>query len=189
MGNTSGLMMFEYNGEWHPIAYYAKLIGCNPQRLRDFLRYGYSLEDAMARAKKPPIHRRLTYNGEEKSISEWSKISGVAKQTITDRIDKGMPPEMCLYNGNLNTYKKELGYGTYNAEKMGRVPQSYKERAVWEKQITDDLKRRSGTQTEFRVRWCDRTSHSHSWRETEVGLYDLDAFLDSHYLARVVVGW
>lgn len=189
MARQSQLTMYEYQGEWHPLSYYAKQIGVKTSRLRDFVRHGYSLEDAMKKAKKPPLHRRLKVNGVERSISEWAEITGVDRQTITDRIDKGFPPEMCLYRGNLNTLKREYGYAELDTNKLGRVPATYKERIAWEKVMTDDLKRRTGKQTMFRVRWCDRTSHSHSWREEMVGLYDLDAFLGSHYLARVVVGW
>lgn len=189
MVKQSKVRMYEYKGEWHPISYYARQIGVNPNRLRDFVRNGYSLEDAMERAKKPPVHRRLTVNGVERSISEWSFLTGVDRQTITDRMDKGYPPELCLYQGNLNTYKKESGYGEFSFDKLGNVPVTEEARTAWEKKITDDMKKRAGKQTMFRVRWCDRTSHSHTWREDMVGLYDLDAFMESHYLSKVVVNW
>jgi hypothetical protein len=40
--------------------------------------------------------RRLTYNGETLLIAEWARRTGIPRQTIRNRIERGDSPEECL---------------------------------------------------------------------------------------------
>lgn len=41
-------------------------------------------------------NRLVTYNGETKTIAQWSRETGVAKGILRDRIESGMPPEQAF---------------------------------------------------------------------------------------------
>lgn len=46
--------------------------------------------------KKPP-EKTITCRGETHTISEWSKIVGLSRQTIADRVRRGWPPEQAVF--------------------------------------------------------------------------------------------
>ena len=56
-------------------------------------------------------NRRITlyieYNGEKKTVQEWSKELGITKNTIYGRYFKGYPPEIIFYKGNLKEIKNK----------------------------------------------------------------------------------
>lgn len=173
---------YEYEGEMLTIRQIATIIGARPERLRDFVRYGNTLEDAIRKCHRPANHRYLTVNGKTRSITEWARVTGVDRTTITQRVDKGLPPEACIFNGNITAYRP-------NAEPDITLPLTEQEREKAKKNIDRKLAEMDGKRMMFRVRWCDRTSHSHAWRDSEVERSELQKFLDTHYLAKVVVNW
>ena len=56
-------------------------------------------------------NRRITlyieYNGEKKTVQEWSKELGISKNTIYGRYFRGYPPEIIFYKGNLKEIKNK----------------------------------------------------------------------------------
>jgi hypothetical protein len=46
--------------------------------------------------RRPPSKRIITLNGDTKSLSEWSKITGIGYKTLHDRLSKGWSPERAL---------------------------------------------------------------------------------------------
>lgn len=172
---------YEYRGEMLSIPMIADLNNISPHRLRDFLKNGYALEDAVERAKIDPVHRYLVCRGEKHSLTGWANITGLPRGTITDRLRRGLPPELCIYEGKL-TKKIISEYERRNAqsEDNPETEQEFVERRLPSVQHNGRI---------FKVRWCDRTSHSHSWRETFVERSELEEFMDTHYLSKVVVGW
>jgi hypothetical protein len=58
-------------------------------------------------ANNKRTNRLITYNGETKTMSEWSEITGVKVGTIWRRLEAQKSPEEALHLGNL----KHLGRG------------------------------------------------------------------------------
>ena len=56
-------------------------------------------------------NRRITlyieYNGEKKTVQEWSKELGITENTIYGRYFKGYPTEIIFYKGNLKEIKNK----------------------------------------------------------------------------------
>lgn len=46
---------------------------------------------------KKPTARMITCRGETRSLSEWSKMVGLSRQTIDDRIRRGWPVEQAIF--------------------------------------------------------------------------------------------
>ena len=45
--------------------------------------------------------KRLTYNGETRSLGEWAKHLGIKYTSIVRRFESGLPPEIILSNKNI----------------------------------------------------------------------------------------
>ena len=70
---------------------------------------GWSVKDCLygrpgrSRVTKPPV-RTVTYMGEEKTLREWSDITGTLKATLLTRLKRGWSAEHVLY-GRSADYK------------------------------------------------------------------------------------
>lgn len=135
------------------------------------------------RFKGRKYSKLITYNGESHTIEEWAKKTGVLAQTIRSRIRRGYPVEKILYSGNVNSDEGLNDIAERRA--MNKLKQAgvYED---WKRMIDKQLSKPKPTGKSYRVNWCDRTSHSHTWYTVRVPLEELDDFLGSHYLARVV---
>lgn len=141
----------------------------------------------IAKSKRGSSGRYITYNGETMNLTEWSKRIGIDRKTISKRLRDGYSVEEALSPEKKKVGKRNPNLGRRDLAEKKRNGQydawvSGIERRLSE--ITGDVKR-----TFFKVRWCDRTSHSHSWRETMVERSELQKFFDTHYLCKVVVSW
>jgi len=112
--NKRTCVFYEYNGERLNIKQWAKKLKIDDSTLyaRIFF-YNWSFEKAISEPiKKPTKINSIVANGESKTVSEWSKITGICRKAIYDRIKRGWPPEMAVSigkierNGNTCYYKK-----------------------------------------------------------------------------------
>lgn len=77
-------------------------------------------------ARERRTNRKITYQGQTKTIIEWCEITGIKHSTLCARLDKGLSPEIALttpvvqceklftYNGktqNIDNWAKELNIG------------------------------------------------------------------------------
>lgn len=89
--NTRRTHLIEYNGETHSISEWARIQGMSVDLLKNRISRGVPIGEALT----APAHtnedskRRLTINGETHTVEEWSKISGIRKDTIFARLWKG----------------------------------------------------------------------------------------------------
>ena len=49
----------------------------------------------------------ITLNGETKSMGEWGELLGIPMSTMVNRKNKGLPPELILYQGKFNKRKPD----------------------------------------------------------------------------------
>lgn len=144
-------------------------------------------EAGLTKSKRGTSGKYITYNGETLNLTEWGERIGIDRKTISKRLKSGYSIEEAL-----SPNKKRVGKCNPS---LGRRDLAEKKRNgqydAWVSSIEKQLRNINGEaeKTYFRVRWCDRTSHSHSWRETMVERCDLQTFMDTHYLSKVVVGW
>ena len=156
----------------------------------------YNVENALIRAeqrkKSSKTHpntnmKTLTANGETHTFWDWAKINGINVRTIYSRYERGMTPEQCVNPQMYDTaYLKNRPLYGANGSRQEKLDA---ERAFVEKQkkIMDKrIEYMNGVRETVKVRWCDRTSHSHTWRDTMVAVSDLYEFGQKHYLAKVV---
>lgn len=90
-----------YRGRTQSMADWAEELGISYTMIRQRLRLGWSVEDALetpSNIYKGPYKtaRRLTLNGESHTVSEWSKILGMCIYTIQGRIRQGLPDSVVL---------------------------------------------------------------------------------------------
>ena len=174
-----------YNGETKSVSEWAREIGIHQSRIHRLLKQ-FSPEEAISLSiefKDRRFGHLLELNGEKHSISEWGRIRGIDPATIRYRMSKGYSIEKCLFPGHY-TFGDDIddtGETLYikKLNETGRLTEMKRE---LDRQL--DPPARSGKR--YKVLWCDRTSHSHTWYTTKVEMEDLDSFLSSHYLARVV---
>lgn len=173
--------LHEAFGEWKTYREWALIYDTTPQLIRDYVRHGHTLEEALLyrHKKQPPM--KLTVDGVTKTLAQWAREMGVRRETIADRMRKGYGPEWCIYKGNLTGLARN---GTIPEHQDPIGKENVKK---WREGIDRKLDGLHGSK--FKVRWCDRTSHSHRWEETMVDIFDLDEFMSNHYLSNVVVDW
>lgn len=179
------------NGVEGLTSYWAKECGVSTSNMKHYFDK-YSPEEAVEKAsrkdKKTGVAGRLiTYNGETMNLTEWSKRIGINRKVISDRLQKGYSIEEALS-------PQKWKVGSRNP-KLGRRDLAEKKKSGQYDTWVDSIEKRleqmddNKDKTYIKVRWCDRTSHSHSWHDTMVERRELQTFLDTHYLAKVVVQW
>jgi hypothetical protein len=91
-------VMVEFRGETKCVTEWAEIVGIHANDLRYRLKH-WTIEEALTMKpfeKALPNERRLTYNGETKSISAWGKTCGITRKAIEYRLKKGMTVEEAL---------------------------------------------------------------------------------------------
>jgi hypothetical protein len=106
--------------------------GCNETKIQAHHHNGYAMEHALDVQWFCPKHhpreheRQITFNGETKSLREWSELTGVARATIWARyLKSGQVATEATFRpvpkqkGHVVTYNGETGNLTYWAERLG----------------------------------------------------------------------
>lgn len=173
------------NGETRSVAGWAKYLGVSENVVRGRLRH-YPPDEAIRLCilfKGQIFGKSLKYNGVEKTVTDWAKETGIDRKTILRRMRSGYSPEQCLYKGSLLTGRPQSA--TSERRSLTRLK---KEGSItaWKENIARGLEAIDTKGKTYRVRWCDRTSHSHTWYTERVPVSELDEFIGTHYLARVV---
>lgn len=91
-----GRYMIPANGETHSLAEWSRITGISPSTIDGRLKSGYTPEEAVSPAKKPKGRKpsiMLTANGETHSLAEWSRITGLNRSSIEERLLRGATPE------------------------------------------------------------------------------------------------
>lgn len=94
--------MITFQGETHHLAEWARRMDIPAGILQERLAENWSIERALttpkgAARKDSKTDRRVTHNGETKTIGEWSKESGTPVAVIFGRIKQGWPPEKAIF--------------------------------------------------------------------------------------------
>ena len=83
--NKKCVPQYEYNGEVHSIAEWARILGVKRELLRDRInRLGWSVDKAFS-TPPSPINQYFEYNGESHTWKEWSDITGINENTLRGR--------------------------------------------------------------------------------------------------------
>lgn len=93
---------WEINGESHTLDEWEKISGLTKETIRQRIRNGWSEDDVLIVPKRgedgfyTQQSKRIEFNGEKHTISEWSRIIGISEATIRSRIIKGLNTEEIL---------------------------------------------------------------------------------------------
>lgn len=79
--NTSKTVFLTFKGERLPLAELSERTGVSRMLIKYRLRNGMTVEDAV----KPPIER-YEYQGQSRTLKEWSKITGLKYHTLYGRV-------------------------------------------------------------------------------------------------------
>ena len=74
----------EFNGEVHTIAEWSELLNIDRAIIKDRLRAGWSIDDALTRTVQVQ-NKGISFNGETHSWREWSEITGITYKTLISR--------------------------------------------------------------------------------------------------------
>jgi len=88
-----------YQGRRQSPADWARELGIDRQVIRERLKLGWSVEDALSKPLTPHGRRNvklLTYNGETRSMTEWARELGIKLVTLSHRLNAGWSVEDAL---------------------------------------------------------------------------------------------
>lgn len=87
------LQKYTYNGVTKSIAEWANEYNMEYKTLRQrLIEMNWLFEEAVGlTARKNPRIKLITYNGETRTIKEWSQVLGIKYSTITNRLQKNKP--------------------------------------------------------------------------------------------------
>lgn len=117
---TAAPATLTYNGETLTLAEWSKRTGIKVGTINSRHNAGMSIEQVFHKGKLPfrqplirvvPTGRKgktLTYNGETKTVAEWSLIIGVPLHTIGSRVRAGLPIEDVLSPKRIRGKRPEL---------------------------------------------------------------------------------
>lgn len=80
---------YQYNGESHRIYEWAKILGINQGAIRNRLKRGWSIEEALSVPLNDGITKRdefIAYKGETKTLNEWADSLGINRNTLRSRL-------------------------------------------------------------------------------------------------------
>lgn len=88
--NRSDTRYYEYQGKFLNIIELEPFLKCNLRTFTSRMQRGWILEDAMSESKLQPrrINDIINFNGQDLTLTQWSKITGTPVQTLYDRINK-----------------------------------------------------------------------------------------------------
>lgn len=91
-----GSKMITAGNETHSISEWSRKTGTNRSTIDKRLKSGYSQDEAVSPEKKRPGRKgskMITANGETHSLAEWSRITGLHRSSIEERLLRGATPE------------------------------------------------------------------------------------------------
>lgn len=99
--NKSNNHLITYNGKTQNMTQWAREIGVCRELIKDRLKSGWSVEDALTKRKcelwERKDNRLLTYDGKTMTVSQWAKEIGVNRSTLSHRInERGWTVERAL---------------------------------------------------------------------------------------------
>lgn len=99
--NKSDNHLITYNGKTQNMTQWAREIGVRRELIKDRLKSGWSVEDALTKRKcelwERKDNRLLTYDGKTMTVSQWAKEIGVNRSTLSHRInERGWTVERAL---------------------------------------------------------------------------------------------
>lgn len=174
-------------GETHNISEWARKLGVGIDTMSKWFMKIDNPEEAI---KKCQTHGKLlvTARGETHTVQEWSDITGISYGTIISRLERGKSHEEAIREVRLS--RADLTRRQYSDKGFRYVNEVEKQaetnnRIEYVDKMLGRYEKQKGA---VKVRWCDRTSHSHTWYDTIVERSELSAFLKDpyHYLAKVV---
>lgn len=124
--NKSTNHLLTYNGKTQDIAQWAQELDVTPGTLITRLRYGWLDEDVLTREIEHHVkssERMLTYQGVDKSLSEWAREMNIDIRVLKARLDRyGMSPEEALSRPVAPPHRKASIYTfTYNGKTQDLV--------------------------------------------------------------------
>lgn len=99
--NKSNNHLITYNGKTQNMTQWAREIGVRRELIKDRLKSGWSVEDALTKRKcelwERKDNRLLTYDGKTMTLSQWAKEIGMNRSTLSHRInERGWTVERAL---------------------------------------------------------------------------------------------
>lgn len=99
--NKSNNHLITYNGKTQNMTQWARETGVRRELIKDRLKSGWSVEDALTKRKcelwERKDNRLLTYDGKTMTVSQWAKEIGVNRSTLSHRInERGWTVERAL---------------------------------------------------------------------------------------------
>lgn len=90
--NKSNNHLITYNGKTQNMTQWAREIGVRRELIKDRLKSGWSVKDALTKEKREPgesiLNRFLTYNGKTMTASRWADELGINKGTLSYRLNQ-----------------------------------------------------------------------------------------------------
>lgn len=113
--NKANTRLFEYNGESHTISEWSEITGIKHSVLHARIYYGWDIKDAIEREIGKTHGKNyiyIKYKGEEKSLIQISKESGVLYSTLVRAYKKGDDIEEVIkkYYNNGKTFVKKYEF-------------------------------------------------------------------------------
>ena len=107
----------EINGVTGNLTYWSKIYGFSHSIACSQLKKGRTIESIIEGSKKKREElenkipcRVIEFNGLKKQIKEWAEELNIPILRIINRYKTGLPPEYCLYGGDLKQCKKYSKY-------------------------------------------------------------------------------
>ena len=95
--NTTRTRKIKVGDEEHNISEWGKKYGMNPETIRIRIdRYGYTEEEAVTKGLFEGNKHNITFNGETRTIKEWSLMLGGTRNMVAQRLNKGWSLEKAL---------------------------------------------------------------------------------------------
>lgn len=98
-------------GRTQKITEWAKEFGLTGSMIVNRLRRGWTVEDAVSKPRvknNETLYPKIKAFGQEKSIAQWSRDTGLSEQTIASRLKRsGWPPEKALSTPPLIKHEKK----------------------------------------------------------------------------------
>jgi hypothetical protein len=95
--NTRKNTMLEFRGETKCISEWAEITGIRKNAICGRLERGWSIEEALTLGpnEKPLPSKKITFNGQTKTVPEWAETLGMTRQGLRYRLRR-MPLEQAL---------------------------------------------------------------------------------------------
>lgn len=97
--HTNQTRLLTYNGETHHLAEWARITGLTYKTISMRIDRGWDIEKAITTSKEKSSKdkaRYLTYNGEIKTLTEWSRLYNINMKVLWARINIGWSMERAL---------------------------------------------------------------------------------------------